>query len=308
MPNSPSNPAIAVPVPWLQALNMFLYKEIFDGSFSSLTYQHELRMLEKEAAMLSELHNDRVLSFRGIVYDPVTSLPKYLIMELAKCNLRQYLQSLQRPLSLPELNSLCRDVVEGLVYLHANGIVHCDLKPDNVLVFFHRGSAVVKIADVGLARVMAATQSGQLMARVTHPGGVGTPLYAAAEVLDGVIDARSDMFSFGIMVAEIVVVFMAGKRSGTMRLQMLEDATAFLQEHSAAAFAALLERCCLPDDRARLSSIDALDALDTMALDGEADLVSGAGTTASDAAAATGSRRASVSLPVRHVFLLGACL
>ncbi|KNC46574.1 TKL protein kinase [Thecamonas trahens ATCC 50062] len=82
----------------------------------------------------------------------------------------------------------------GMEYLHRCGILHCDLKPRNILL--SRAGSVVKVADFGLALTLA---SGSVR------GFAGTPRYSAPEVIMGDAPCQaSDVFSFGILLYETV--------------------------------------------------------------------------------------------------------
>ncbi|KAG5510849.1 hypothetical protein JKF63_07921 [Porcisia hertigi] len=87
---------------------------------------------------------------------------------------------------------LLRHVVEGLKFLHHKGIVHGDIKPQNVLV---PDSGPCKIADFGISR--------RATTAVTS-GIEGTPFYMAPEATRGEVTAACDIWSFGIMMAQVL--------------------------------------------------------------------------------------------------------
>ncbi len=115
------------------------------------------------------------------------------------------------PFPIADAVSVLRDVARALAYAHEHGVVHRDIKPDNVLM--SGGSAAV--ADFGIARALAAagTKTG-LDRDATTTGGsltqvgmsIGTPLYMAPEqaTADPSADHRADIYSFGCLAYELL--------------------------------------------------------------------------------------------------------
>ena len=97
------------------------------------------------------------------------------------------------PLSKADLRRVVAEIAEALTGIHAHGILHRDLKPENVLV---RSASPLHLAltDFGIASLSAATQHFTAAGRTTK--------YAAPEVLTGVLDAKSDWWSLGMIVLE----------------------------------------------------------------------------------------------------------
>ncbi len=104
---------------------------------------------------------------------------------------------------------LIRQAAEALDFAHARGIVHRDIKPDNILIERHAGPGgrslyVVKLTDFGLARMVEGgggiTASGMT---------VGTPAYMSPEQCQGLpVDGRSDIYSLGIVLYEVVTGYL----------------------------------------------------------------------------------------------------
>jgi serine/threonine-protein kinase len=103
------------------------------------------------------------------------------------------------PLPIEKAVDIARQVLEALAFAHRQGIVHRDVKPENVLL---DASGRAKVADFGIARLLRA--DGEWT--VTAAGGlVGTPSYMAPEALAGAPpDPRMDVFSVGVMLREMV--------------------------------------------------------------------------------------------------------
>lgn len=101
------------------------------------------------------------------------------------------------PLAIDQAMSILDQLLDAVGYAHAQGIVHRDIKPDNVFV---TNNGQVKLADFGIAHVEAQgtmTQAGTIL---------GTPGYMSPEqVQGGLADARSDIFSVGVIAYELLV-------------------------------------------------------------------------------------------------------
>ena len=150
-----------------------------------------LDRFEREAKSAARLSHPHVV---GVLDQGVTESLSYLVMEYVPGRtLRDVLNERHR-LS-PRLALAMMDaVVDGLAAAHEAGLVHRDVKPENVLL---ASSGAIKIADFGLARaVTTSTNTGTL---------VGTVAYLAPELVTGAgADARSDIYSAGIMLYEML--------------------------------------------------------------------------------------------------------
>ena len=104
----------------------------------------------------------------------------------------------EAPLAPTRALAILEEILRALSAAHESGIIHRDIKPENVLIS-PRGQ--VKVADFGLARAISSTTNA------TATGGVlmGTVSYLPPElVLDGSADARSDVYSIGILLFELL--------------------------------------------------------------------------------------------------------
>ena len=111
----------------------------------------------------------------------------------------------QGPLQLRDVVDIGVQMTSALAAAHARGLVHRDIKPDNVMV---RPDGYVKVVDFGLAKLAAVTSSSDAIDRdgITQTGVVlGTPRYMSPEQARGLeLDARTDVWSAGIVLHEIV--------------------------------------------------------------------------------------------------------
>ncbi len=108
------------------------------------------------------------------------------------------------PLPPERVILITSQILRGLEHAHALGLVHRDLKPDNVLVEWRNGRDHARIVDFGIAIV--AEGSPESVERLTAQGQIiGTPLYMAPEQAKGdVVDHRADLYSLGVMVYEMI--------------------------------------------------------------------------------------------------------
>jgi len=152
-----------------------------------------IRRFEREALALGTLTHDHILS----LYDFGQHGPwYYLIMPYVKGgNLRDYLQKRKR-LTLKEAGSFVDQIASALQCAHNHGMIHRDVKPSNILL---RPDGYAYLVDFGLAKAMMAAES------LTNAGTiVGTPEYMAPEQSNGVSDHRSDIYSLGVILYQML--------------------------------------------------------------------------------------------------------
>jgi DNA-binding response OmpR family regulator len=124
----------------------------------------------------------------------------YLVMELLRGQTLGTLLRTVQTLPLPRTAAIVAPVCEALAAAHAAGIVHRDIKPDNV--FLHaagHGLEVVKVVDFGIARLVDEVVPDQDATQ--HGTMVGTPTFMAPErFVAATYDGRSDIYSVGVML------------------------------------------------------------------------------------------------------------
>ena len=131
---------------------------------------------------------------------------KALVTEQGQDTLAGYLSKRTDPLTIPELESFCTAILSGLAYLHSHRprpVVHGSLTPHNILVFLSpEGPPVLKISGVGLTRFLSLVEADP------EPNIYQAPELAQAGARSG-FDPREDVFSFGIMAAEMVLAYLS---------------------------------------------------------------------------------------------------
>jgi serine/threonine protein kinase len=157
----------------------------------SARYRERFQREARIAARLSHPGLVRVLDFGEDGGRP------FLVMELVQgWTLEQYLsrqQFLPEKLAIQVVGHVC----SALSVAHQAGVIHRDIKPSNILV---DKEGKLKVSDLGLARDLSAPA-------MTGPDGIlGTPLYVAPEVIDGLedVDHRADLYSVGVLLYQML--------------------------------------------------------------------------------------------------------
>ncbi|HHE71458.1 MAG TPA: serine/threonine protein kinase, partial [Chloroflexi bacterium] len=122
----------------------------------------------------------------------------YIVMELVRGEDLKSLIRREAPLTVPHALALIRQVCAGVGEAHRAGIVHCDLKPQNILV---NENGQVKVTDFGIARAARAEEEGDAHVEVVW----GSPHYLSPEQARGEHPTpASDVYSIGIVLYEML--------------------------------------------------------------------------------------------------------
>ena len=157
-----------------------------------------VKRFEREAVAVGKLQNRHIVGFRGTGHDAGVH---WLAMEyLAGLTLRERI--VRGAIPWRESLDIVAQIVDGLSAAHSAGVVHRDLKPDNVMIVGEGADTLVKLLDFGIAKqvdaeAMTMTGTGLI---------VGTPGFIAPEVIvhGFTDDPRSDLYALGVMWFEMV--------------------------------------------------------------------------------------------------------
>jgi serine/threonine-protein kinase len=154
--------------------------------------EYEARFFQ-EARAAGRLNHPNIIT----VYDVGKSGDvAYIVLEYLEGRELSEILTKEKQLPIHQILDIVKQVAQGLIYAHEHGVVHRDIKPTNIMV---KSDSQVKITDFGIARMTSSavqTQTGMVL---------GTPKYMSPEqVLGKPIDQRSDIFSLGVMLFEML--------------------------------------------------------------------------------------------------------
>ncbi|MDY3298173.1 Stk1 family PASTA domain-containing Ser/Thr kinase [Selenomonas sp.] len=180
-------------------------------------FQRDQEFIEKfhrEAQAAARLSHPNIVN----IYDVgVSAGEHYIVMEYVPGTTLKELIQQRGHLEPDEALAITREIAEALAHAHANGLVHCDIKPHNILML---DGAHAKVADFGIAR--AVTES-----TMTYSGNViGSVHYFSPEQAKGtVITPKSDVYSLGVVLYEMLTgeLPFTGENPVSIAMKHLQD-------------------------------------------------------------------------------------
>jgi serine/threonine protein kinase/tetratricopeptide (TPR) repeat protein len=168
-----------VAVKFLQATDNAIYKDLFLS----------------EARMLARLHHPNITLIYDAVFDEAENR-FYIMMEYVEGkSLADLIEEAAGPLPLETVLNITIGILQALKYAYSKGIVHRDVKPDNIVI----QNGEVKLTDFGLANLVS------ILAKTKSEYIIGSPSYMPPEQIIGEgIDGRSDLYALGVTLFEMV--------------------------------------------------------------------------------------------------------
>lgn len=164
-----------------------------------LAYRSEIRSrFLREAETAAQLSHPHIVPIYSV--DEVEGLVFFVMACVDGDNLGKRLHD-RGPLPIADVRRILAEVADALAYAHARGVVHRDIKPDNILLDRDEDRALV--TDFGIARAIIEGSD----ARLTATGmAIGTPAYMSPEQSAGdrEIDGRSDLYSLGVVAYQML--------------------------------------------------------------------------------------------------------
>jgi serine/threonine protein kinase len=183
--------------------------------------QRILARFFQESQTVSLIHHENVIEIFDFLYEPENQLVAIFMEHLHGQTLSASLRA-QSPFSLPRLGRIAMQLCSALAKTHEAGIIHRDLKSDNIFLINRAGLPdFVKILDFGLVR----PQTSLYGIKTPMGTAIGTPLYMPPEqALGDPVDARSDIYSLGVILYEMAagrLPFYSTDSREVMRKQIL---------------------------------------------------------------------------------------
>lgn len=150
----------------------------------------------RELYFLSSLQHPNLINFLGLEH---TKTGRYIVTDFCEGGTLRDLMHSEEPLCLVHGLKLIADVLAGLDYAHKRSIVHCDIKPENILLSMNSTDWIARISDFGVAKIT--NESSDMQQGVC----TGSPAYMAPERFYGNYSPASDLYAIGVIIFELAV-------------------------------------------------------------------------------------------------------
>ncbi len=184
--------------------------------------------LLQEARLASSIGHENIVDVTD--FGTTADGRAFVVMEFLEGEPLADLVIREAPLAVDVSLGIARQVAGALAAAHAKGIVHRDVKPENVYLVRRGDADFVKVVDFGVSKAVASREDGPEWQRLTRTGMVlGTPLYMSPEQARGGddVDARADVWAVGVMLYECLtgeVPFRANNYLGVISQVLTSEA------------------------------------------------------------------------------------
>ncbi len=169
-----------------------------------------MQRFEQEARVLARLQHPHIVPVHD--FGQIDDIPYIAMAFIDHGDLADVLR--ERRLKLYEIGQMMEQIGDALDYAHGQGVVHRDVKPANILID-HRGNCL--LTDFGIAKIITASAKP-----ITVTGVIGTPSYMSPEQSTGEpLDGRSDVYSLGIILYEMITGQVPYKGDTPMAVMMM---------------------------------------------------------------------------------------
>lgn len=197
-----------------------------------------------EARMVAMLRHPCIVEIYTVI-ETANSL--YLVFEYVDGQTLETRLDIDNNLSLQEAQKIFSSVCKGLAYAHSQDIVHCDLKPGNIMI---ADNGIAKVMDFGVAKKLAGSDKKEAK------NLAGTPAYMSPEQQKGIMSKQSDIYSLAVCLYETLCGQVPWTIEGfdveTKKIVPLSK----LLPNIPPAVDALIEQCLDPDPQKRVQSIE----------------------------------------------------
>ncbi|HEY9791580.1 MAG TPA: serine/threonine-protein kinase [Candidatus Obscuribacterales bacterium] len=157
-----------------------------------------VKRFQREARALSRLHHANLLNVYHV--GVANTGQPFIVMDYVQGRSLGDLLQAEKRIAWPRAAKIFRDVCDAMEHAHQQGVIHRDLKPDNIMLVDDRDA--VKIVDFGIVKIT--DESQRLSQKLTQKGEVwGSPVYMSPEQCQGrELDPRTDIYSLGTVMFE----------------------------------------------------------------------------------------------------------
>ncbi|WP_141618559.1 TonB family protein [Myxococcus sp. AB036A] len=238
--------------------------KVLNPSFPSSRDPGFQKRFLREASLTSKLRHPNTVTV--IDYGQTDDGIFYIAMEYLDGRTLAQVLGQVGPLAWSRAIAITQQICRSLREAHSQGIIHRDLKPANIMLLNEQDQDLVKVLDFGLVKSVAAPQEGQLSPEITQNGTfLGSPQYMAPEQARNATDARSDVYSLGIVLFQMLMgrpPFIARDHIELIFAHYKEAPPTFQQVrpdlHIPPEIEAVVRRCLEKDPARRYQTMDEL--------------------------------------------------